>query len=94
MNTSASLDEVLTAVSKILLWCFVLGIVVLLIWFVVFLAAGDVVHRFHSQMFDVSLHEFHIINYCGMGLVKLCTFILFFIPWLGTRLALGGMRKR
>ena len=93
MNASASLDEVLTAVSRILLWCFVLSILLLLFWFVFFLAAGDFAYRFHAKMFDLSKDEFDVINYCGMGLVKACSFMLFFIPWVATRLALSGGRK-
>ena len=93
MNASASLDEILTAVSKILLWCFFLGMVVLLLWFVLFLAAGDLAHRVHVKMFDVTEHEFDLINYCGMALVKVWSFLFFLIPWIGTRLALMGVRK-
>ena len=93
MNASASLEEVLTAISKILLWCFVLGILLLLFWFAFLLAADDFAHRVHAKMFDVSKREFDVINYCGMGLVKVWSFLFFLIPWIATRLALMGIRK-
>ena len=94
MNASASLDEVLSAVAKILLWCFVLGTLALFLWFGFFLAAGDFAYQVHSSMFDLSKHEFDVIWYCGMGLLKLWVFMLFLVPWIGVRLTLRGMRKR
>ncbi|HUT89977.1 MAG TPA: hypothetical protein VMY37_10790 [Thermoguttaceae bacterium] len=94
MNASASLDEVLSAVAKILLWCFVLGTLILFLLFGLFLVAGDIAYQVHSSMFDLSEHEFHMIWYCGMGLLKAWVFVLFLIPWIGVRLALRGMRRR
>ena len=94
MNASASLEEVLSAVSTILLWCFVVGILLLSLVFGVFLAAGDLAYQVHSSMYDVSKHEFHMIWYCWMGLLKIWVFTLFLIPWIGVRLALRGMRRR
>jgi len=94
MNASASLEEVLSAVAKILLWCFVLGTLILLLWFGLFLAAGDFAYQVHSSMFDLSKHEFHMIWYCGMGLLKFWVFMLFLVPWIGVRLTLRGMRRR
>ena len=94
MNASASLDEVLSAVAQILLWCFVLGTLILFLVFGVFLAAGDFAYQVHSSMFDLSKHEFHMIWYCWMGLLKIWVFMLFLVPWIGVRLALRGMRRR
>ena len=94
MNASASLEEVLSAVSTILLWCFVVGILLLSFVFGVFLAAGDLAYQVHSSMFDVSEREFYLIWYCSMALLKMWVFMLFLVPWIGVRLALRGMRKR
>jgi len=93
MNRSGGLDEALSAVSKILLWCFGIGMALLLLWFGMVLAAGDSIYGAHSSMHDISRHEFDIMNYYGMAWLKTCVFLFFFTPWLGTRLVLRGMRK-
>jgi hypothetical protein len=93
MNRSAGLDEVLDVVSKILLWCFGIGMALLLFWFGMVLAIGDLAYGVHASMFDLSRHEFEMMNYFGMAWLKVCVFLFFFTPWLGTRLVLRGMRK-
>lgn len=94
MNASATLEEVLSAVATILLWCFVVGILLLLLVFGVFLAAGDLAYQVHSSMLDLSEHEFHLVWYCWVGLLKIWVFVLFLVPWIGVRLALRGIKKR
>ena len=93
MNASTSLEDVLAVVAKILLWCFALGMLLLMLWFAFFLAAGDLAYRFHAQMFDLSRQGFDMIHYCGMALLKVGSFMLFLIPWIAIRLTLPGIRK-
>lgn len=94
MDRLLGLDEVLRAVSKILLWCFGIGMALLLFWFGMALAFGDFAYGVHARMFDLSRHEFEMMNYYGIAWFKTCVFLFFFTPWLGTRLVLRGMRKR
>ncbi len=73
-------------IEGVLLRCFIYGFVLLLFWFVLFLAAGGWMYDFHSAMFDITLHEFNVINYCGMGLLKILVFVGFLIPYIAVRL--------
>ena len=72
-------------VEGVLLRCFIYGFVLLLFWFVLFLAAGGWMYYFHSAMFDITEHEFNVMNYCGMGLLKLFVSVFFFIPYIAMR---------
>ena len=45
-------------------------------------------------MFHLSRHEFDLIYYCGMGLVKLGALLIFFVPWIAVRLVLRGSCQR
>ena len=92
MTTSTSLEELLTAVSKVLMWCAVLGFALLLFWFCVILALGDLAFQVQETMFDLSKHEFDMLNYYGIAAFKMCVFLLFVIPWGATQLVLRGMR--
>ncbi|MEK6238727.1 MAG: hypothetical protein N2C14_28765, partial [Planctomycetales bacterium] len=69
--------------------CWIIGMGMLLLVFVVFLLARDFIHAFHGSMFDLSRHELNVIFYCWMGLLKIFVFTFFFIPWLAIKSALG-----
>lgn len=51
-----------------------------LIWAVVFMLAGGVIHDLQGNMFGLGPHELNVIHYCGMGLTKLTVGVFFFIP--------------
>jgi len=73
MNASTRLEDVLSAVSTILLWCFVVGTLLLTLALGLFLAAGDLAYQVHSRVFDLSEHDFALIWYAWMGLIKIET---------------------
>ena len=43
-------------------------------------------YGFHRAMFDITRHEFDVMNYCGMGLLKILVFVGFLIPYIAIRL--------
>ena len=92
MDTSTGLADALSAVSRILLWCFVLGLLMLLFWLGAVVGFGDLAYQVHVNFFDLSKHEFNVIHYCGIVLAKLFVFLFFLFPWIATRVALSGIR--
>ena len=66
MSESTDVTDLLDALAKVLLRCFVLGFLLLLIWFGVFVLAGDVIYNLHGKMFGLSPHELNLIHYCGI----------------------------
>lgn len=87
----SDVNNLLDALAKVLLWCFVFGFIPLLVWFGLLVLAGDWVYEIHSQWFSLTRHEFDVIHYCGSGLLKLYVFLFFFFPYIAIRLVL---RKR
>jgi len=85
--------NVLDVVARVLLWCFLIGILLLLFWFGCFVLVGDLIHGIHAKMFDLSKHEFDMMNYYGMAYLKLSVFLFFLIPYLAVRLALRGQMR-
>lgn len=92
MSDDQQFHEFFRQLSKVLLRCWIFGFALLLIWFGVFVVAGESVHRHHAQMFGLSWHEMQLIFYCGMGLLKLFVLLFFFLPWLAIRLVLRSTR--
>ena len=91
MSEQNNVSDLLDALAKVLLRCFVLGFLPLLIWFALLVLAGDWTYEIHSKWFSLTRHEFDVIHYCGSGLLKLCVFLLFLFPYIAIRLVL---RKR
>jgi hypothetical protein len=84
-------NELLHALAKVLLRCFLLGVLLLLVWGGFFLLAGDWTYRINSRWFDLTRHEFELIQYCGIVLAKVWVLLFFLFPYVAIRLVL---RKR
>jgi hypothetical protein len=89
MNESGDLKNRLEITAKILLRCFILNFALILFWFFFFLTgSGRWGYKFHSKIFDITSHEFALINYCGIAFVKLCNIIFFLFPYVAIRMVL------
>ena len=87
MARSTEVNELLDTLAKVLLRCFVLGLALLLLWFVAYLLASDLMYR-QGKLFDLTPHEINVINYCGMAFVKVCILLFFLFPYIAIRLVL------
>ena len=76
------------ALDKILLRCWIFGSVLLVFWLVAAMAMSDIIHKLHGPMFGITMHEFDVIFYGALGMLKLFVLVFFFIPWLSIRLIL------
>jgi hypothetical protein len=73
-------------VERVLLRCFIMGYAVLIIWFLFFLFANELVYDAHGSLFkEITDRQFQVIHYCGMGLLKLIVAVFFFIPYIAMR---------
>ncbi len=80
--------SLLDAFARVLIRCFLFCLIILLWWAAIFLILGDLAHQIHSTMFKLSWHEFVLVNYCGIGLLKILSFVLFLFPYIAIRLVL------
>jgi hypothetical protein len=85
---STQVTEWLEVVAKILLRCWIIGFLLMLFSFVVFVLTGEIIHEIHGKMFGLSPHELDLIMYCGLGFFKLFVLIFYLFPWLAIRLVL------
>ncbi len=89
MNDSHTTNEWLDVISKVLLRCTILGFVLILLWFGVFVFAPVLLR---GDFFGLTTHEVNLIQYCGIGLLKVLVLLFFFFPWVSIRLVLRGRR--
>ena len=70
MNESSSFKSGLEILSRILIRCFVLGAVFITLWFIFFLVGGELGYTMHAKWFQISRHEYDLLNYYGIAFVK------------------------
>ncbi len=78
----------LDAVAGVLLRCFVLAFCLLLFSFVFYLLAADWAYSIHSRWFEIDRNNFDLMNYYGMGILKIAGFLFFLIPYIAIKLIL------
>ena len=79
--------------AKVLIRCWLLGTLLLLFSFVVFMLTGEIIDDIHGRWFGVTPHELDLIIYCGMGLHKLVVNLFFLFPWLAIRWVLWNEKR-
>jgi len=87
-NMTDSTHDFFVILAKILLRCWIFGLLLLVFWAGVFLLASEAIHNLHGPMFGLSPHDLNLIYYSCMAFVKLVVILFFFFPWLAIRLVL------
>jgi hypothetical protein len=70
-----------------------LSVLLLLLWFAGYLAMADFAYSIHSKWFNLTRHEFEMMNYFGMALVKMIAVMFFGVPYLAIWLVRRGQRS-
>jgi len=69
-------------IRSLLMWCTIINIGILLLWFAMFAFAGDWLYRYHGKWFPMSRDAFNVVHYSGMGLFKLAIFVFNLVPYV------------
>jgi len=56
------------------------------------LIGGSAGYSLHSQWFELSRHDYDVLNYFGIAFTKICAIIFFLFPYIAIRLVLRGMK--
>ncbi len=67
-------------------WCAVIDMGLLLWWFLFFTLAHDLMYRFHSKWFNLSIEKFDAIHYAGIAYFKIGIFMFHLVPYLALRI--------
>lgn len=67
-------------IRSFLLWCSLVNYAVLLVWFLVFIAAHDFIYRLHGKWFRLSVEQFDALNYGGMAVYKIGVLLFNIVP--------------
>jgi heme/copper-type cytochrome/quinol oxidase subunit 2 len=86
-------DNLLDQVAGIFLRCFLMCYALLLLWFVLFMLAGNWAYSIQAGWFELSRHDFALVNYFGIAFTKICGIIFFLFPYVSIKLVLRKKRK-
>lgn len=88
MSDATGLDSVLKDVARVLLYCFILTMSLILVWFFFIVFAWDLTFRVHTHFLDITRQQFDLVHNAGISLTKAAAFILFLIPYFSIRIVL------
>jgi len=85
-NTEFTSGDNLEILARILIRCFIGGILLLMIWFIGFTFFGDCIYELHSKWFLMPRQTFNAIHYADMAFIKILLIVLFLLPYIAIRL--------
>lgn len=65
-----------------LMWCTILNYIALVIWFLAFIFAHDLMYNIHRKWFNLSVQEFDSIHYRGMAYYKIGVLLFNLVPFI------------
>ena len=74
------------AVRDFFLWCTVINFGVLLLWFLLFIAAHDWMRKLHRRWFRLSVKNFDAIHYAAMAIYKIGILLFNLVPYIVLRI--------
>ena len=78
-------DVFLETVATILLRSFLFGLAFLLLWFLLYLIAPAWMFEMNARWFNIGKRDFDLINYFGMGFLKISIILFFLLPYLAIK---------
>ena len=85
-NENAERNDIfLQTLATILIRSFLFGLAFLLLWFVLYLIAPGWMFEMNARWFNIGKRDFDLINYFGIGFVKISIFLFFLFPYLAIR---------
>lgn len=69
-------------VREVLGWCSVINIAMLIVWGLMFMMVHDLIYKFHSKWFKLSVEEFDSIHYKAIAFYKLSVFVFNIVPYI------------
>jgi len=78
--------------SRILIRSFLMGLVLLIIWQLAMSFSPGWMFSTQAHWFGFDEQAFKLVNYCGMGLMKLTLIIFFFFPYLSIKIVLKSSK--
>jgi hypothetical protein len=94
MEDNEHKDVLLQTVATILLRSFLLGLSFLLLWFLLYLIVPGWMFEMNARWFNIGKRDFDLMNYFGIGFLKISILLFFFLPYLAIRSMIRKKRRK
>jgi len=94
MQNTERNDIFLQTLATILLRSFLIGLAFLLLWFLLYLIAPGWMFETNAIWFNIGRRDFDLINYFGMGFMKISILLFFFFPYLAIKSMLRRKERK
>ena len=64
------------------MWCSIVNISLLVVSFLLWIAASDWIYALQSKWFPMPRPTFNVIFYCLLGFYKITVYIVNIVPWV------------
>ncbi len=72
--------------TKVLGWCSLINIGLLLWWWCVLVFAHDWVYKIHTRWFKLSVEAFDTVHYSAIAFFKLVVFVFNIVPYIALQI--------
>ena len=86
-------DTILKQISGILLRSFIVAMALFILWLVIYLVVGDYWYISHTKLFNITKNELSLLNYAGMGLLKILAFCFMLCPFIAIETVIRFKKK-
>ena len=94
MENTERNDLFLQILATILIRSFLFGLAFLLLWFFLYLIAPGWMFEINARWFNIGKRDFDLINYFGIGFVKISIVLFFLFPYLAIRSMLRKKERK
>ncbi len=94
MQNTERNDIFLQMLATILIRSFLIGLAFLLLWFLLYLIVPEWMFEMNAKWFNIGKRDFDLIDYFGMGFVKISILLFFFFPYLAIRSMLRRKERK
>lgn len=70
------------ALTKFFMWCTIINAGLLIVAFLAWLPAGDLIYRLHGRWFPMPRETFNAVFYGFIGFYKVLVYVFCLVPWL------------
>ena len=85
MQNNERNEVFLQTMASILLRSFLFSLAFLLLWFLLYVVAPGWMFDMNARWFNIDKRDFELINYFGIGFVKIVILLFFLLPYLAIK---------
>jgi hypothetical protein len=77
----------ISILKSFLLWCTIINAGLLMLTFLMFVFAGNLIYHVHTKWFPMSRETFSVVLYCFLGLYKVFFIMFNLVPYVALVIA-------